>query len=141
MATGTVRHTLVGHENYVRAFVFTPDEQRIISASSDATLKVWDLNSGQEIYTLEGHGGWVRAVDVTPDGLRAVSVSWDDTLIMWDLQEGTGIAEFTGESRLLSCAILPDGKTIVAGERSGRLHFLKLEGLDEGDDNFPHAEF
>jgi WD40 repeat protein len=57
---------------------------------------------------------------------------------VWDLQEGTWIAEFTGESRLLACAILPDGKTIVAGERSGRLHFLKLEGLDDG--NSPYAE-
>ena len=74
------------------------------------------------------------------DGLRAVSVSWDDTLIVWNLQEGTRIAEFTGESRLLACTILPDGKTIVAGERSGRIHFLKLEGLHDGDDDSPHAE-
>ena len=29
----------------------------------------------------------------------------------------------------------PDGQTMVAGEASGRLHFLRLEGLPEGKDN------
>jgi hypothetical protein len=34
---------------------------------------------------------------------------------------------FYGEGPLERCSISLDGVTIVAGERSGRLHFLKLE--------------
>lgn len=79
--------------------------------------------------TLEGHAGGVNAVALTPDGRRAVSASHDKTLKVWDLEIGSLIAGFTGESSILSCAIAPDGLTIVAGEASGKVHFLHLEGI------------
>ncbi|WP_318285844.1 N-acetylglucosamine kinase [Limnospira fusiformis] len=28
-----------------------------------------------------------------------------------------------------SCAVAPDGVTVVAGDNVGRVHFLRLEGL------------
>jgi WD40 repeat protein len=38
--------TLKGHSNSVRGVAMTPDGQRAVSASSDYTLKVWDLETG-----------------------------------------------------------------------------------------------
>ena len=58
-----------------------------------------------------------------------VSASDDNTLKVWDLESGTEIASFIGEGALRCCAVAPDGVTIVTGEVSGRLHFLRLEGL------------
>ena len=37
-----------------------PDGRRIVSASGDKTLKVWDIETGKCVTTLEGHPGWVR---------------------------------------------------------------------------------
>ena len=85
--------------------------------------------------TLEGHADGVNAVALTMDGRRAVSASDDMTLKVWDLENGSIICSFNGESYMLSCAISPDGRTIVAGEASGRLHFLRLEGLPAGEDD------
>jgi hypothetical protein len=31
---------------------------------------------------------------------------------------------------MISCDVSADGRTIVAGETSGRVHFLRLEGLE-----------
>jgi WD40 repeat protein len=73
----------------------------------------------------------INAVAVTPDGRCAVSASDDHTLRLWDLKSGKEIATFTRESGMDSCAIAPDGQTIVAGERSGRVHFLRFEGADK----------
>jgi WD40 repeat protein len=53
----------------------TPDGQRIISASHDHTLKVWDFAARKRLFTLRGHTDWVTAVAVTPDGRFAVSAS------------------------------------------------------------------
>jgi WD40 repeat protein len=64
-----------------------------------------------------------------PNGKLAVSGSWDKTLKVWDLESGEVIANFIGESELDAVAIAPDGLTIIAGEHSGRLHFLRLEGV------------
>ncbi|MCK5217632.1 MAG: hypothetical protein KAJ93_07575, partial [Methanosarcinales archaeon] len=79
------------------------------------------------VRTLEGHTDWVRAVAVTPDGRFAVSASNDRTLKVWDLKTGKAVAGFSGDGPLLTCAISPDGDTIITGDRLGRVHFLQLK--------------
>ena len=83
---------------------------------------------GPLLQTLTDYTGVVRAEALTPDGCRAVSASYDKTLKVWDLENGNVDATFSGESGLTSCSISPDGLTIVAGEKSGRVHFLRLKG-------------
>ena len=78
--------------------------------------------------TLSGHSSVVDGVAITPDGKKAVSASSDNTLKVWNLETGKEIVTFIGDSIISCCAIAPDGLTIVAGESSGRIHFLRLEG-------------
>ncbi|MEG4020621.1 hypothetical protein QUA01_20685, partial [Microcoleus sp. S36a_B3] len=89
------------------------------------------LTTGKELFTLNGHTSLVNAVAVTPDGKRGISGSLDNTIKVWDLWSGSVIASFTGESSIASCAIAPDGVTIVAGDAFGRVYFLRLEGVEE----------
>ena len=114
----------------VTAAAISPDGKTAVSAYGDVnTLKVWDLRTGEVLRTLEGHTGGVNDVAITPDGKTAVSASSDATLKVWDLKSGLEIAGFHGDSILRACDIPPDGKTIVAGEATGRMHFLRLEGV------------
>jgi hypothetical protein len=46
---------------------------------------------------------------------------------VWDLQTGKIVAAFTADASLRACAVVPDGRIIVAGDESGRVHFLTLE--------------
>jgi hypothetical protein len=46
-------------------------------------------------------------------------------------ESGEAIATFIGDGALFCCTVAPDGVTIVAGEASGRLHFLRLENIEE----------
>ncbi|NRB09541.1 MAG: hypothetical protein HRU34_22350 [Richelia sp.] len=39
--TGREIATLTGHENYVRAIAFSPDEETLVSVSDDDTIKIW----------------------------------------------------------------------------------------------------
>ena len=100
----------------------------MISGSDDNTIKIWDLGTGTEKFTLTGHSNSVNAIALTPDGKTVISGSCDYTIKIWDLATRKEIATFTGESPINCCAVAPDGVTIVAGERSGRLHFLRLQG-------------
>ncbi|MFB2969677.1 NB-ARC domain-containing protein [Aerosakkonema sp. BLCC-F183] len=131
LSSGEERKTLTGHTDLVWGVAIAPNGKFAVSASDDNTLKVWDLSSGEERKTLTGHTNWVRAVAIAPDGKFAVSASDDNTLKIWDLASGKDIATFAGDSVLDCCAIAPDGVTIVAGEESGRVHFLRLEGLPQ----------
>jgi WD40 repeat protein len=132
MESGFEIRTIRGHTGSVSAVSVTPDGRRAISASGDKMLKVWDIERGVEIRTMRGHTGGVFAVSVTPDGRGAISASSDKTLKVWDMESGSIIASFCGESVLYSCGITPDGKTIVAGDKSGRMHFMRLENVVYG---------
>ena len=125
LTTGEELFTLKDH-----SYLVTPDGKRMISISKDKTLKVWDLTTGEELFTLKDQSYSVKAVAVTADGKRMILVSDDNTITVWDLTTGNVIASFTGESSIACCAIAPDGITIVAGDQSGRVYFLRLEGME-----------
>ena len=119
----------------VTALAFFANLNWIVSASLDNTLKVWSMLTGKEIFTLRGHTNTVKDIAVTTNGNLVVSASSDHTLKVWDLKKQRVIANFTADNRLNCCTIAPDGVTIAAGEASGRLHFLRLEGVNKNDPN------
>ncbi len=121
--------TLKGHSGSVNTVAITSDSKYLISGSDDTTIKVWDLEKRAEIFTLKCHSEAVNAVTVTLCGQRVISASSDKTLLVWNLETKKVIAKFTGESEIKCCAVASDGVTIIAGEASGRLHFLRLEGI------------
>ena len=55
---------------------FSGDGSRIVSGSSDKTVRVWDAVSGECVLgPLEGHTDLVRSVSFSADGRRVVSGS------------------------------------------------------------------
>jgi len=130
LETGRELRTLVGHSAEVNGVVVSADGRRAVSASGDETLKVWDLKTGRELQTLAGHSGAVYGVAVSADGQRAVSASGDHTLKVWDLETGAVVATFTCDAAALCCAFAGD-RRIVAGDESGRVHFLSLQLKDD----------
>jgi WD40 repeat protein len=59
-----------------------------------------------------------------PDGQRAVSASDDHTLKVWDLATGAVQAEITFDAAMTGVAVVPDGVTLLAGDRGGNLYCL-----------------
>jgi WD40 repeat protein len=127
--SGAELHTLRGHTLPVSAVAVMSDGQHLVLASFDHDLIVWDLENEVKRQNLHGHTDFVNAIAVTRDGQRAISASKDTTLKVWDLVNEKVIATFSGDSALKSCAVAPDGMTIIGGEESGRVHFLSFEGV------------
>ena len=46
---------LVGHSGLVFSVAFSPDGKTVVSGSYDKNIKLWNVETGQEIKTLVGH--------------------------------------------------------------------------------------
>lgn len=64
------------------------DEQvpalQCVSGSNDCTLKLWDLNTGEEIATLRGHTGGINVLAADPGAKWFASGAEDGTVRIWD---------------------------------------------------------
>ncbi len=125
---GPLFRTLKGHADRVLAVAVTGDGKRVVSASADDTLKVWDLEKGLVLQTLKRHSSSVCGVVVTADGKRAVSASWDDTLKVWDLEKGCALHTLRGHSEaVVGLAATSDGKLAVSASYDNTLKVWDLE--------------
>jgi WD40 repeat protein len=106
---------LYGHTKGVNSVAFSSDGLRIVSGSSDNTVRIWDAISGTMQNTLEGHTCPVHSVAFSSDGLRIVSGSGDNTVRIWDAISGTIQNTLEGHaSSVTSVAFSSDGLRIVS---------------------------
>ena len=75
------------------------DNPMLVSASRDRTIKIWDLETYQEIRTLEGHEGSVESVAVSDDKKYIISGGYDKIVRLWCFHTGKLISCFEGHTR------------------------------------------
>ncbi|ETO32495.1 NACHT and WD40 domain protein, partial [Reticulomyxa filosa] len=85
---------LQGHDSTVNSVRFSADGRKIVSASFDYTVRIWDISSGKQIQIFRGHTDRVHAARFSPDGHTIVSCSDDGTIRLWKTNTGTEIKKF-----------------------------------------------
>jgi WD40 repeat protein len=116
-----------GHRDAVLDCAVTPNSRILLSASRDGSVRLNDLETGNEIGVLEA-GSPVAAIQVDVSGRLALAGLWNGTLLLWDLETRRAIHTLTGHTdRVLACAIAPDGRRAIsaAGDRTLRIWDLE----------------
>ena len=105
---------------------FSPNGNKLASGSSDNTIRLWDVASGQPLRALEGHQDAVSCVAFSPDGKHIASGSLDGTIRLWDVTSGRCLAILfaTPEGWV---TLSPDGRYKYGGNLGGS--FWHVAGL------------
>ena len=100
-------------DRIVTAF-YSGDGSRVVTASLDRTVRIWDARSFAELAVLRGHRDRVDYAIFSPGGSQVVSASGDGTARIWDVRTGKQVAILTGHSAPLRKALYSaDGELIV----------------------------
>jgi S1-C subfamily serine protease len=130
---------LAGHGDGITDLVVSRDGRRVVTASSDRTVRVWDATTGRPIHVLKGHDGPVLALAISPDGRRALSGGLDAVLRLWDVEAGGLLREYRGHLEPISAiAFTPDGRRALSAgggsvSRPATDFSIWVRDLDSGD--------
>jgi len=97
--TGRAFLTFIGHADNVWRVAFSADGKRIVSASWDKTVKMWDVNRDQQAITVSldrrivvngrlRNPVGVRRISFSTDGRRVIAAAQDNKLTVWDATSG-----------------------------------------------------
>ncbi|VDD74070.1 unnamed protein product [Mesocestoides corti] len=105
---------LSGHSGYISSLDYI-DEIKLLSASGDKTLKLWDMEKGELVSSFSGHTNDVNCVRVSCTNKNlAVSVSSDYTCRTWDLRSAKCAQLFEGhEQDVNGVDIFPNGQAFA----------------------------
>jgi serine/threonine protein kinase len=103
---------LGGQANVV---AWSPDGTRGASGGDDATVRIWDVATGQTLLTRRGHSAPVTAIAWSPDGRLLASASYDHTVQVWEASTGKVLLTYRGHFTLVrDVAWSPDGEQIAS---------------------------
>ncbi|HZN36186.1 MAG TPA: WD40 repeat domain-containing protein [Pirellulaceae bacterium] len=135
-ATGRLAGKLTGHDRGAYVAAFSPDGRRLASggiATIDASrpaavrggnatgdLKLWDLQTGRELWTGRGHSGAVAGLVFSPDGKTLASSGGlsDGNVKLWDAAAGTQRRTFPCEAEVV--------RPVAFGPKSDSLTILSF---------------
>ncbi|KAH9483781.1 putative E3 ubiquitin ligase complex SCF subunit sconB [Psilocybe cubensis] len=101
----TVR-TLKGHTDGVMCLQFNetlshPAFPVLITGSYDRTVRVWNMETGQELQCMKGHTRAIRALQF--DEVKLITGSMDCSIKVWDWRRGKCIRTLNGHSEGVVC--------------------------------------
>ncbi|MBS4168951.1 F-box/WD40 repeat-containing protein [Parachlamydia sp. AcF125] len=124
--TGEPLHILKGHTQLIAKAVFSPDSQKIATASSDSTVRVWDAKTGQCLHTFGGEDFGLCYSDPafsSSSQWLVTSVDSADSVQIWDVNTGKclkRIVPLPEMGRVSHIAIAPTDQFIAFGTQRGQ---------------------
>ncbi|MCE9582277.1 MAG: type II secretion system protein GspG [Planctomycetes bacterium] len=114
---------LSGHHDQVTCVAFSPDGRQIATSSDDASVRIWDVESGTEQRAIKVHEGHVVCVAWTTDGRFLMSGGDSGHMKVTDLR-GREVREIDFHESIKSMAVCSDGSLVAFGLGGGSLRVV-----------------
>ncbi|MCH8218599.1 MAG: protein kinase [Planctomycetes bacterium] len=132
-------HTLEAifqHDLGVATAVFSSDGQMVLTGCADATVHLWDRQTGKRIGgPLQHTKGEVHEVGFSPDGSYFLTAGTDTTARLWETKSMRLVRIFEHESSVYGALVTPAGQ-IITSTGKGRVRIWDVD-QDTAVDELP----
>ncbi|KAF3843994.1 hypothetical protein F7725_016042 [Dissostichus mawsoni] len=105
-----------GHLADVTCTRFHPNSNYVATGSSDRTIRVWDVLTGNCVRIFTGHKGPIHSLAFSPNGKFLASGATDSRVLLWDIGHGLMIGELKGHTdTVYSLRFSRDGEILASG--------------------------
>lgn len=131
VASGDPVGKLEGHKMGITAFDLSADGTRLLSASIDKTIRIWDLTAMKETTEIDVRGTQVYDAEFSADGKRALTAGKDGYVVEWNLADGQPLHEIHAHEKIVWSAVYtPDGRFAVSSSSDEQARVWHLETGD-----------
>jgi len=107
------------------------DGKLIAAGGRDDTIKIWETDSGRELFTLKGHRKSIRDLAFSPDRKLLASAGQDTAIKLWSMATGQEVKTLAAHSGgVTAIAFSPDGKKLASGSQD---RMILIWDLDAGE--------
>lgn len=130
LAAGAHPKELAAHTDWINSVAISPDGERLVTASSDGTARVWPVRGPRGPRALRGHRNWVWHAAFGPGNLLLTS-SRDRTARIWNLADGSHVVLGGHGDDVLHGAFSPDGALAATASADGKVRLWQADGSGE----------
>jgi WD40 repeat protein len=129
---GPPTRTLGSYPGKVTALHFTPDGQRLVTASGVEGLggvaAVWNVADGQRVVQVEGHRDILYDAELAPDGATLATCAYDKKIELWDAITGKPLRTLDGHTgAVYDVAFSPDSRFLVSASADDTCKVWRVE--------------
>ncbi len=119
--TGTVNRTLVGHTGYIKAGLFTPDDQYIVTCGFDRNINIFNAATGSLIRTIFEIAP-VNYIDISNDGNLIAAALENGVISINNFNDGSNVRTLIGHTESVQCVKFNEDNTkLVSGGKDQRV--------------------
>jgi WD40 repeat protein len=120
--------TIAAHPAGPTLLALHPNGTQALTAGADKQVKLWDLNTGQELRAFAGLGDVATAIAFSREAAptRVAAASADKTVRLWNLADGKEVAKFDHPAPVRALAFSLDGTRLASGGDDQRARVYDL---------------
>ncbi|KAF9222315.1 WD40 repeat-like protein [Gyrodon lividus] len=135
--------TMSGHEGTIWNMAYLPGGERVVTCSDDWTVRIWNVDDGEQEGTSMEHGDWLNGeqegtpvehddwfncLAVTRDGKRILSGGDDKKMKVWDVETHEPIKAWEGHTGGILCiAMSPDDQLVASAGDNGKIVIREMK--------------